>query len=265
MTTDAARAMGLTPGVDYVSGDAFPNNPNLHTAKFLGDPIQTTIKAIDKGGFYTASGKPRWSYLNDIPNVSNWNNLDYNGKVQTIAEMYRHEGGNGSLMKNSNSSPLAFSGGGGPRSFSNLNSSAPVSPMNNFNNLTQLGNITTQYGEADKDTNFHTGVDVANKEGTPIPKLGGTGGVVEAYKPQDGDYGNQLVIRDDNGNREYYSHLHQAMVRPGQRVAPGQPVAQMGSTGNTWSPSGGDPSHLHFEVKDPNGNFMNPTPQLNQT
>ena len=23
MTTDAARAMGLTPGVDYVSGDAF--------------------------------------------------------------------------------------------------------------------------------------------------------------------------------------------------------------------------------------------------
>ena len=48
MTTDVARTLGLVEGVDYVQGDAFPNNPNLFTAKFLGDPMETTLKAFDQ-------------------------------------------------------------------------------------------------------------------------------------------------------------------------------------------------------------------------
>lgn len=47
MTTDVARSLGLVEGVDYTKGDAFPNNPNLFTARLNGDPIQTTIKALD--------------------------------------------------------------------------------------------------------------------------------------------------------------------------------------------------------------------------
>lgn len=91
-TTDVARAAGLKEGVDYVVGDAFPNNPSLKTARLLGDPIDTTIRVIDNIGFQTSSGKPRWDYIN-IPK-SQWDALSYNQKKSVIAQMYAHEGGN---------------------------------------------------------------------------------------------------------------------------------------------------------------------------
>lgn len=96
-TTDIAKQAGLVEGVDYVRGDAFPNNPNLFTAKLLGDPVATTIKVIDKIGFYTQGGAPRWTYIAQIPEHKNWANLDYAGKANVVAQMYQREGGNGSL------------------------------------------------------------------------------------------------------------------------------------------------------------------------
>ncbi len=92
-TSDVAKAAGLILGKDYTIGDAFPNNPNLHTARLLGDPIATTIKVIDRIGFYTDSGKPRWSYVNSIPQAQNWNNLSYSQRVNVIKQMYAYEGG----------------------------------------------------------------------------------------------------------------------------------------------------------------------------
>lgn len=92
-TTDIAKNAGLKLGVDYVAGDSFPNNPNLKTAKILGDPVETTIKVIDKIGFFTQSGKPRWTYVNSIPQAKNWDNLSYEQKKNVIRQMYAHEGG----------------------------------------------------------------------------------------------------------------------------------------------------------------------------
>lgn len=89
-TTDIARLGGLKEGVDYTKGDAFSGG-QYHTAKLLGDPIDTTIKVIDKIGFYTQSGNPRWSYI-DMPKQQ-WNALDYNGKKKVIKTMYQNEGG----------------------------------------------------------------------------------------------------------------------------------------------------------------------------
>lgn len=91
MTTDVARTAGLKEGVDYVLGDPFPNNPNLRTAVLLGDPVATTIKAIDSMGFYTQSGKPRWDYIS-MPK-SKWDSLSYDQKRQVIGQMYQREGG----------------------------------------------------------------------------------------------------------------------------------------------------------------------------
>lgn len=91
-TTDIAKLGGLKEGVDYVQGDSFSNG-QYHTAKLLGDPVAATVKVIDKIGFYTASGKPRWTYVKDIPEAKNWNNLSYDQKKNVIAQMYQHEGG----------------------------------------------------------------------------------------------------------------------------------------------------------------------------
>lgn len=99
-TVDIARQAGLVEGVDYVRGDAFPDNPNLFTAKLLGNPIETTIRVINKIGFMTQSGQNRWTYTDTIPGANNkdWNKLGFQEKAQVIKDMYRHEGGNGSLF-----------------------------------------------------------------------------------------------------------------------------------------------------------------------
>jgi hypothetical protein len=96
-TTDIAKLAGLVLGKDYTLGDPFPNNSKLRTAKILGDPIATTIKVINKIGFYTQSGKPRWTYTNSIPQTKSWNNLSYTQKAGVIKQMYKHEGGSALL------------------------------------------------------------------------------------------------------------------------------------------------------------------------
>ncbi len=87
-TTDVAKTAGLVEGKDYVAGDPFNGGV---TARLLGDPIDTTIKVIDKIGFETASGKPRWTYI-DMPK-DQWTKLSYNQKKQVISMMYKNEGG----------------------------------------------------------------------------------------------------------------------------------------------------------------------------
>lgn len=242
MTTDVAATGGLVPGVDYVQGDPFSGGGGrvYYTAKLLGDPISTTIKAIDRMGFYTQSGKPRWTYTNAIPEIGNWSNLNYNQKANIIAQMYHHEGGNGSLIKGIGQG--GPDGAGGP--------------------IDQLGKVTTNFGQQTKDTDFHRGVDIANHDGTPIPKLSNIPGTVIGYKQNDGDYGNQLQVKNDDGNIETYSHLKRSYVKPGQRIMPFQDIAAMGHTGNAWSATGGDPSHLHYEITDAYNRLINPAQYL---
>jgi hypothetical protein len=66
-TTDIAKLAGLTLGVDYEQGDSFGGG-KYFTARLLGDAVQTTIRVIDRIGFTTSSGSPRWTYTDSIPN-----------------------------------------------------------------------------------------------------------------------------------------------------------------------------------------------------
>ena len=87
-TTQLAIQAGLTFGKDYVLGDPFEG---YYTAKLLHDPIELTIKVIDKVGFYTKKGLLRWVYI-AIPEFI-WNKLDFGDKKKVIHWMYQREGG----------------------------------------------------------------------------------------------------------------------------------------------------------------------------
>lgn len=89
-TTDIARVAGLREGVDYEPGDPFSGG-QYRTARLLGDPIDTTIRVIDRIGFYTQGGNQRWSHT-AIPK-SQWDSMSYDRKKQVIKDMYRKEGG----------------------------------------------------------------------------------------------------------------------------------------------------------------------------
>ncbi len=122
------------------------------------------------------------------------------------------------------------------------------------------GRITTPYGGKTRGEAVHPGIDIANKSGTPIPAF--ADGVVTGVGPTSNGMGNVVTLKDSGGNVHQYGHLQGATVKPGQQVKKGQPIAKMGATGNSYSPTGGDPSHLDIRIATAYGKWKNPLTYL---
>lgn len=130
----------------------------------------------------------------------------------------------------------------------------------NYPNLKKLGNITTAFGGKTRSENFHAGIDIANKNGTPIPNM--ADGVVSNTKFGDKNAGNQVTVKDGQGNAHMYSHLKDVFVKPGQQVKTNQKIATMGDTGNSYSPSGKDSSHLDYRILNAYNKYVDPSKRI---
>ncbi|MGF6573107.1 murein DD-endopeptidase MepM/ murein hydrolase activator NlpD [Paraburkholderia sp. GAS333] len=87
--------------------------------------------------------------------------------------------------------------------------------------------------------NFHSGIDLVAKTGTPI--LAAAGGRV-VFAGEEAGYGNAVEIDHGNGLMTRYGHASKLVVHVGDLVLPRQYIADVGSTGRSTGP------HLHFEV-----------------
>ena len=89
----------------------------------------------------------------------------------------------------------------------------------------------------------HSGVDLAAPAGRAVHAA--ERGVVSFIGTEPRGYGKYVVIRHDGGYASYYAHLSafEPTLRTGMRVARGQRVGAVGSTGTATGP------HLHFEVR----------------
>lgn len=96
----------------------------------------------------------------------------------------------------------------------------------------------------------HTGIDWANKVGTPILAAGN--GVIRFADWKSG-YGRHIEIQHTNGYVTTYSHMSgfAKNMAPGAKVRQGQVIGYLGSTGLSTGP------HLHYEVLI-NGSFVDP-------
>ncbi len=114
-----------------------------------------------------------------------------------------------------------------------------------------------------KQIDFHPGIDLAAKKGTPI------------YAPADGRvvfagrmalrqsvawwrYGNLVAIRNGDRFITLFGHCDEVTVRNGQTVKQGELIATVGNTGWSTSP------HLHYEVRARNeeGDFEPVDPRI---
>lgn len=125
-----------------------------------------------------------------------------------------------------------------------------------INLLKRMGILTTPFGGQTRGEDFHPGVDIANKSGTNIPAI--TPGVVTFVGTSNNGFGNTVTVKAPNGDSQQFAHLQKALVRPGQKVAPGQTIAKMGSSGNSYSKTNGDPSHLDLRIVSAFGKYKNP-------
>ena len=100
--------------------------------------------------------------------------------------------------------------------------------------------ITQNYGEAGTSA-FHTGIDYACPEGTPI--LASEAGTVMFAGWDNTGYGYCVIIQHADGNATLYAHLKMVAVKTGQKVQRSQVIGYSGTTGNSTGP------HLHFEAR----------------
>jgi murein DD-endopeptidase MepM/ murein hydrolase activator NlpD len=87
---------------------------------------------------------------------------------------------------------------------------------------------------------FHSGVDLGARYGTPIKAS--NGGMV-IYAGWYSGYGKTVIVSHSNGKSTLYAHQERIAVSTGQKVAQGQIVGYVGSTGYSTGP------HLHFEYR----------------
>lgn len=123
--------------------------------------------------------------------------------------------------------------------------------------IAELGNVTTPYLGKTKTEPKHEGIDIANIKGTPIES--NTKGTVVGITNEPYDFGRSIQIRDNKGNIHRYSHLKDIFVKEGMVINKGTHIGNMGDSGNSYSPSGGDSSHLDYRVTGKGGKSINPT------
>lgn len=99
----------------------------------------------------------------------------------------------------------------------------------------------------------HKGIDVSAPEGTPI--YAADGGTV-TYSGTMSGYGYLIQIDHGNGYVTYYAHCSALYAKEGDKIAQGDLIAAVGSTGNSTG------NHLHFEVR-VNGNPTDPLGYVN--
>ncbi|MFK0229966.1 peptidoglycan DD-metalloendopeptidase family protein [Streptomyces sp. NPDC090303] len=104
---------------------------------------------------------------------------------------------------------------------------------------------------------YHTGTDFAAPAGTPVSAV--TAGSVVGSDPSPA-YGTNVQIRHDDGTYTLYAHLSGRTVGVGDRVAAGDLIGYVGSTGTSSGP------HLHLEGRTApafaDGNFFDVVPWL---
>jgi len=114
------------------------------------------------------------------------------------------------------------------------------------------GIVTSEFGE-NRITHTHSGIDIANSEGTPAYAT--ADGTVIAVGSS-GNFGKRIIIyhgtdKDGTTYVTIYAHLSQFKVDVGDKITQGTLIALMGNTGYSSGP------HLHYEIR-LNGTPINP-------
>ena len=89
---------------------------------------------------------------------------------------------------------------------------------------------------------FHRGLDIANKDGTPV-RATADGVVTVAFRGNYFGYGNFIKINHGYGYETRYGHLMRVLVHRGEFVRKGQIIGLMGDSGISTG------THLHYEIR----------------
>jgi murein DD-endopeptidase MepM/ murein hydrolase activator NlpD len=118
-------------------------------------------------------------------------------------------------------------------------------PIGTFVLTSPFGNRTSPFTNT---VDFHSGIDLAAREGTPVLSSGGGKVVFAGRYPLRRNvrwwrYGNVVVVSHGDRYLTIYAHLQEISVRRGATLRRGEELGTVGNTGWSTSP------HLHYEVR----------------
>lgn len=120
------------------------------------------------------------------------------------------------------------------------------------------GRVTSRYGwrrsPFGRWREFHSGIDIAAPSGT-IVRVAADGKVT--FTGRKGALGLAVIVRHDHGYTTCYGHCSKILVKAGERVTQGQPIARVGVSGRTTGP------HLHYEIH-LNGSRLDPETMMEE-
>jgi len=87
----------------------------------------------------------------------------------------------------------------------------------------------------------HAGIDIRGLPGQSI--ICARAGTVTFAGPTGGGYGNMVVVDHGGGVQTVYAHARTLLVKTGDTVERGGPIALVGHTGNATA------DHCHFELR----------------
>jgi lipoprotein NlpD len=102
------------------------------------------------------------------------------------------------------------------------------------------GQVISYFG-ARRRTHRHAGIDIGGDRGQEI--LAARGGVVTFSGRTKTGYGKLVILDHGSGIESLYAHDQDVLVRIGDKVDKGQPIARLGRSGNATTP------HCHFEIR----------------
>jgi len=102
------------------------------------------------------------------------------------------------------------------------------------------GRVLSRFGESRR-THRHAGLDIAGRHGQPIVAAA-HGRVIYSDNRMRG-YGKTVILDHGEGFQSLYAHNSRLLVRAGDEVARGEPIAVVGQSGNATG------AHCHFEIR----------------
>jgi len=118
-------------------------------------------------------------------------------------------------------------------------------PIGSFVLTSPFGNRTSPFTST---IDFHAGIDLAAREGTPVLAPGDARVVFAGRFPLNRNvrwwrYGNVVVLKHGERYVSIFAHLEEISVRRGAQLVRGEQLGTVGNTGWSTSP------HLHYEVR----------------
>lgn len=127
--------------------------------------------------------------------------------------------------------------------FTSFNASETFDPPLAWPLDISLHKVSSEYGlrihPIHKNKKLHTGIDIRANYGQQVLATGNGTVIKSAY---DDTHGHYIIIKHDDIYKSRFNHLAERLVDVNDKVAIGQVIAKVGSTGMSTAP------HLHYEI-----------------